>query len=110
MNKSVCWVNPSGDKYWRLGSITLHREDGPAIEYLNGDKAWYIKGKRHRENKPAIEFCNSYKSWWQNGKRHREDGPAVERIDGSKAWFLNDKKYTEEEYREYQLTKALAGI
>ena len=26
-----------------------HRIDGPAVEYTNGDKKWYINGKLHRE-------------------------------------------------------------
>jgi hypothetical protein len=26
-----------------------HREDGPAVEYTNGSKAWYINGKRLTE-------------------------------------------------------------
>lgn len=27
----------------------LHREDGPAIEYPDGCKEWFINGKRHRK-------------------------------------------------------------
>jgi len=56
----------------------LHREDGPAIEFANGNKYWWIDGKRHREDGPAIEYNNGNKEWWINGKLHREDGPAVE--------------------------------
>jgi hypothetical protein len=33
----------SGIKYWVLNS-KLHREDGPAIEWFNGDTAYYIDG------------------------------------------------------------------
>jgi len=64
----------------------------------NGDKAWYLNGKRHREDGPAIEHVNGDKSWWLNGKLHREDGPAVEGADGSKSWWLNNKYLTEEEF------------
>jgi len=46
----------------------LHREDGPAIEYENGNKVWYL-----------------------NGACHRIDGPAFERIDGYKAWYINNE-------------------
>ena len=28
----------------------FHREDGPAKEYRNGDKFWWINGKPHRED------------------------------------------------------------
>ena len=30
----------NGTKEWYLNGL-CHREDGPAIEYANGDKAWY---------------------------------------------------------------------
>ena len=55
----------------------LHRTDGPAVEYSDGDKFWYI-----------------------NGKRHREDGPAIEYSDGHKSWYLNDINYTEDQYHQ----------
>jgi hypothetical protein len=29
---------------WRLNGY-LHREDGPAIEWANGEKEWYLKGE-----------------------------------------------------------------
>ena len=45
----------------------LHREDGPAIEWANGDQAWYINGKCHREDGPAFERANGTKEWWIKG-------------------------------------------
>ena len=42
----------------------LHREDGPAVEYKNGTKLWYINGKCHRMEGPAAEFYNGKKSWY----------------------------------------------
>jgi hypothetical protein len=75
-------VYPSGDKYWYLND-ELHREDGPAIEYIRGDKCWYL-----------------------NGKYHREDGPAVECASGYWIWYLNGKEYTEQEFNEKIKPKA----
>jgi hypothetical protein len=64
----------------------------------------YFKDKemtiRHREDGSAIECVNGSKYWYLNGKLHREDGPAVEGADGYKAWYLNDVKYTEEEFKK----------
>ena len=77
-----------------------HRLDGPAVEYTNGDKYWWVNGLRHREDGHAVEYINGYKAWYINGKYHREDGPAVEYASGDKEWFLNDIQYTEEEYNE----------
>ena len=36
--------------------------------YDGGDKYWYLNGKRHREDGPAVERVNGYKSWWLNDK------------------------------------------
>lgn len=40
---------------WYNSKDQLHREDGPAVEYTNDDKAWYINGQRHREDGPAMK-------------------------------------------------------
>ena len=37
------------------------------IDYVDGDKHWYLNGKRHREYGPAIEAICGYKEWWLNG-------------------------------------------
>ena len=58
------------------------------------------KGQYHRLDGPAIEYINGDKSWWINGKRHREDGPAVEFGNGSKYWFLNDIEYSEDQFHQ----------
>jgi hypothetical protein len=57
-----------GNKYCRNSKGQFHRIDGPAIEGLDGFKAWYVNGKRHRVNGPAIEYPNDSKSWYINGK------------------------------------------
>ena len=77
---------------WTNELKQLHREDGPAIEYADGVKEWWLNGQRHRIDGPAVEYANGNKYWFLNGKRHREDGPAVECTDGDKEWWLNGKK------------------
>jgi hypothetical protein len=47
-------------------------------EYPNGTKHWYKEGKLHREDGPAVEWIIGYKEWWVEGLRHRTDGPAIE--------------------------------
>jgi len=44
-------------------------------------------------------WANGNKSWYLNGKRHREDGPAIECASGSKFWCLNGDYVTEEEHK-----------
>jgi len=40
--------------------------------YANGDKHWYVAGKRHREDGPAIEDADGYKYWYVDGKKFTE--------------------------------------
>ena len=74
----------------------VHREDGPAIEYSDGSKDWYLNGKLHREDGPAEEYSDGTKFWYLNGKLHREDGPAEEYLDGTKFWYLNGELHRED--------------
>ena len=32
-----------------------------------GSKVWVLNGKLHREDEPAIECVNGYKAWWVKG-------------------------------------------
>jgi len=83
---------------WYLND-KLHREDGPAIEYVEiGHRYWYLNGKKHREDGPAVEESNGHKEWWINNKFHREDGPAIEYANGDKFWYLNGEELTEKEF------------
>ena len=54
-------------------------------------------GKLHRVEGPAVEYANGDMSWWLNGCRHRIGGPAIE-WDGNKRWFLHGVEYTKQEY------------
>ena len=91
-----CKISPNGDKHWFLNDEfgEMHREDGPAIERVNGDKMWFLNGEIHREDGPAIDYAHGTKEWFLKGERHREDGPAIERANGAKEWWLNDKEAT----------------
>ena len=66
-----------------------------------GDKCYYDSDNRlHREDGPAVEWTNGNKWWFKHGDLHREDGPAYERKYGYKEYWLEDIYYTEEEYWE----------
>ena len=79
-------------KEYTNSSGQLHREDGPAIEYHNGNKHWYINGLRHRTDGPACEDSDGSKVWYINGQLHRTDGPAYEDSNGDKEWWLNGER------------------
>lgn len=74
------WYNNGGD---------LHREDGPAVQFVNGDNEWYLNGLRHREDGPAIECPDGHQEWYRHGKLHREDGPALVYSDGHSEWYVD---------------------
>lgn len=62
----------------------------------NGYKFWY--NNFHSADGPAIEYDDGHKEWWINNKLHRTDGPAVEYANGNKEWWVSGIKYSEEEY------------
>jgi hypothetical protein len=53
MKKYTVEIDVCGNRYWYF-KRKLHREDGPAIEYSNGYKAWYLNDKNYTED----EFNN----------------------------------------------------
>ena len=57
-------VLPGGVRMWKDGRMRLHRENGPAIEWPDGEKNWYHHGELHRYGGPAIERSDGYKAWY----------------------------------------------
>ena len=57
-----------------------------------------LGGAFHRDDGPAIEYDDGFKAWWINGQRHRTDGPAIEFANGDKYWYINGKEYSEKEF------------
>ena len=78
-------VDSDGNKFYYKNDV-LHREDGPAIEYFNGDEEWYKEGLLHRFDGPASTEGNN-KYWYFDGMLHRRLGPAIEYDDGIKEWY-----------------------
>ena len=37
-------IDSFGAKVWRLPNRNIHREDGPAVEYTDGDVEWRLDG------------------------------------------------------------------
>lgn len=64
------------------------------------------QGERHREDGPAVEYNDGGKEWWVNGKLHREDGPAVEHKSGYDKYYFNDINYSFERWQQIVKLKA----
>jgi hypothetical protein len=81
--------------YYKEGTKIIHREDGPAIKFINGEFQWWFDGKIHREDGPAVELPDGSKFWLKHGKYHREDGPACELGNGNKEWWKDGELHRE---------------
>jgi hypothetical protein len=73
-------------------------KDGLIID-SKGTKYWYKGGYLHRLDGPACKWSNGDMEWVKHGSTHRIDGPAMEFTNGQKYWFLYGKEYDEEEYK-----------
>jgi len=100
MEEQYIWIDIDGNKrYYKDKRMNmLHRLDGPAAEYTNGTKFWFVDGQLHRLDGPAREYADGDKVWFVEGKLHRLDGPAIEYTNGTKEWYVDDKKLSEEQF------------
>ena len=73
--KFTVTYHDNGDIIWHDESLRLSRRDGPAVEWADGAKSWFV-----------------------DGELHRLDGPAIERAVGDKMWWIDDKPLSEEEF------------
>ena len=89
--KSYKVIDEQNTVRWYNEFNRVHREDGPAVEYADGEKLWYQNDQLHREDGPAVEYTDGSKEWYLNDQLHREDGPAIEHINGDKSWYLQGK-------------------
>ena len=109
MKTYIVTVDDGGTIRWHNEARQLDRENGPAVEYTDGDKSWYQNGERHRTDGPAIEYANGDKYWYQNGKLHRDDGPAIEYADGDESWYLNGERVSEADVMRLNETVDIEG-
>ena len=85
-------IYAGGTKHWRNKHGELHREDGPAVEWFDGDVEYYINGKFHRTDGPAVEWASRTR-YYINGKLHRLDGPATTDEFLVSMYFVNGVRY-----------------
>lgn len=61
---------------------------------------WSMNGKLHRINGPAREWPNGDQEWYQNGLIHRSDGPALVSEVGS--WWQPRKSWWHPQTKDYR--------
>ena len=53
-------------RYWDSNS-KLHRSNGPAVDFNDGDWVWRLHGKQHRYYGPSDRFSKKY-YWFVHGR------------------------------------------
>ncbi len=71
---STLRVDGSGTHFWHDQEGRLHRTDGPAIEWTNGDREWWVRARLHRIDGPAVERADGRCGWWINGREITDEG------------------------------------
>ena len=106
------FVDYLGNENWYFDNW-LHREDGPAVVFVDGRKEWWYTGifagsgdkpdptlwtrltSLEANGGPLLNGCvvglDGTKCWLKDGLRHRADGPAVELGGGTKSWYFNGR-------------------
>ena len=80
-------VDEEGTVKWYNENGQLHREDGPAVEYADGGRQWYLNDQLHREDGPAIEWANGTVEWWLHGVKYPPTGPIMLKYNEQKKSF-----------------------
>lgn len=87
------------------------KNDNYKVKYPNRIDYYNDSGDLHRDNGPAIEYDEGYKSWFLNGKRHRLDGPAVEGIEEKEnLYWINGAFYEKDAFEKQSLNIRLSKI
>jgi hypothetical protein len=61
-------VNRYSNCYFKDKKMSIrHRLDGPAVEFVGGDKYWFVDNERHRLDGPAVDNSDGDKHWYING-------------------------------------------
>ncbi len=83
----------------RKKSNNMSYEEYTVKVYSDGTIKWFNQNDQlHRLDGPAVEYSDGDKHWFQNDQLHRLDGPSVEYPNGSKYWHIEGKYYTEKEF------------
>ena len=92
-NDNPTFIDYNGSKFWKNKKNQLHRIGGPAAEYFDGSKSWYVNDNLHRLDGPAVEFSNGNKHWYKNGRRFKSKDTffrALSKKEKELALFSND--------------------
>jgi hypothetical protein len=66
--------------------------------YASGNKSWYLNGQLHREDGPAIEYVDGHKSWyldnvWYTKSQHKAEMARRNNTCSGKVVTIDGKQY-----------------
>ena len=64
-------------------------------------------GAVHRTDGPAVIYSDGNALWYQYGKLHRTDGPALTYAVGTCFWYLQGRELSEEEFEAMTLANKM---
>lgn len=109
-------TDQSGNTYWfetghrnRLADVDDELRDNPVIDVF-GNRRWHKDDMLHRLDGPACEYANGDQYWYKYGKRHRLDGPAMAYSRTGKQWFIEGVEHTEEQVRMLAFVNSIPYI
>lgn len=70
-------------------------------------QTFYFDGYLHRQDGPAIIWHDGEEHWFYYGYRHRTDGPAIVRKDGTVEYYLHGEIVTVKVHNDFQAIKNL---
>ena len=68
---------------------------------------WFKNGIHHREDGPAIEYIDGSSQWYSNGILHREDGPAIENTSGNDQYFIYGREISKTQFKLKKFIKCV---
>ncbi len=68
-------------------------------------QTFYKDGHLHRDDGPAIIWHDGEEHWFQDGKRHRDSGPAIVRKDGSVEYYIQGEQVSPDDFNFKLLQK-----
>lgn len=68
-------IDSDGIEFWYKNNL-IHKDNGPAIIWPEGNEQWHKNGKRRRTNGPVMIYPNGKEEWRKSKRKRRTDAPA----------------------------------
>lgn len=80
-------IKENGTKIYYNDDEQEHRDDGPAIISVNGDRSWLTRGLLDNDDIPSVLRSTGAILWYKDFRPCRKNGPAFDFPTGHKMWM-----------------------